>query len=1584
MSATTETAILPQIEGEFAHSHALVIGISAYTNDITPLHSAAADASRLAKILEQKHGYSVTLLTDAQANKAGLKQALAALATQVGSQDRLLVYYAGHGQTDQSQDGDEALNLIPQDADRRNTESWLPYSEVIETLDQLNCRHFLFILDCCFAGSVRGTNMGKAKQRDLMVMPKKLYFERYTRFIKDPAWQVLTSSAGDQTSSDAPFDELAGNPEHSPFAEALFTALEGNFAGLVRNDGVITATDLYSYLRDQVETSSLAGNRRQTPQIWPLAKQDKGEYVFLAPGRSPYDLPHNPQLTPENNPYLGLRAFTENEHTLFFGRSFETNRLMFTVNSAPLTIVSGPSGSGKTSLVLAGLLPQLRADTETPRTILAPITLGENPFDQIAALDLPEAAPDGLLSRVAARWSRDRGQLSAHIDAWASANPGKQLVLVLDQFEALCANNQPGSQAGDAVTDLADALSKHSDVVRIVGIIRSDALELFTKVHLTNDSPLTAHWKPENIVPVSGTVSTDRLREMIVGPASERVLFFENDALVNQIANSVAGNPGTLPVLSLVLSATYLNYIKRAPIDRTIIASDYYVETDSPLNGTERALLAHANNIYNQLRTAVDDQIGNQRAEQLLLRMVNIDTDPPSLRQVYYSYQPSPKTYFSNDKELDYAGDVYEAMRALLERLISERLVVGGGDSKGAYVVPAHVALVQKWDQMTGWLRSAHDDLALQRRLFPSAAQWKSQASAAKNRRQRWRATGQLWLEDNSDFERASVTRRAKNSWMNQLEREFIDSSQGEQARRKRWRRISLISTIAVLSVLLVAAVALIIYSNGLEQSSRVQRLMFASNNPPAGASADAPFLLAAEAVVRGASSGVSETLQLEAQQNLRNLLARPDVVAPISTTLDVEEAVFSPSTNVVLLRGASTARLWSLDTGTITMLANQVNTAHFSPDGNSILTVENDNTAHLRDLNGTELAHFAAGHEINTAIVLADNQTVLSADLGNMMQQWSIDGQPQGEATPLNETDYPGAPRIDDLIGSPTQAQAVLLMTDGPAWLWTANANAVQLGEENEANLTAENAAFSPDGKILAVGFNNGRIELWDTAQPEKTPTVLAGHFSWINNLEFSPDGTKLISASADRTARIWSVDGTPIASLNDHTDAVLNAHFSKDGSTIITASTDDTARLWSLDGYQQLVFRHTAPVDEAWCSPDGKYVFSVLTDGRAQLWQAHPHIPGLVRTDEAAIDSLVLASDGKEFLTSSDNIATLWSLSGGQNASFSLDTSILSAETSRDGERVLVVTDEGPELLDRTGTKLATLVDGNESMRNAHFSPDGQAIVTAEGYEARIWDRDGKLLSSLVGHEFWVNTAEFSPDGQHIVTASDDHTAKVWDRSGKLLATLQGHSGAVQRAIFSPNGQHIATLSYDNTVRLWDLAGHELHSLPQGSLPWLATFSPDGKWLAVSNEGNTVQLWNLDAPETPIALKGHTLPVTVVRFSPDSQSVLTGSDDRTVRLWNLQGSETMLLRGASDTVTGAVFVPGGENNAAASIITSSFDGAIRTYPLDREALLSQAACRVNSQINPAVLKSLINDISNNNPEFDYSTYSCPLALGQ
>jgi len=66
------------------------------------------------------------------------------------------------------------------------------------------------------------------------------------------------------------------------------------------------------------------------------------------------------------------------------------------------------------------------------------------------------------------------------------------------------------------------------------------------------------------------------------------------------------------------------------------------------------------------------------------------------------------------------------------------------------------------------------------------------------------------------------------------------------------------------------------------------------------------------------------------------------------------------------------------------------------------------------------------------------------------------------------------------------------------------------------------------------------------------------------VNNANFSADGSKIVTASTDNTARVWDVKGNLIAELKGHTDGVYSANFSADGSKIVTASLDNTARVW------------------------------------------------------------------------------------------------------------------------------------------------------------------------------------------------------------------------------------------------------------------------------------------------------------------------------------------------------------------------------------------------------------------------------------
>ena len=227
-----------------------------------------------------------------------------------------------------------------------------------------------------------------------------------TVLITDPAWQIITSSASDQKALDNfELDTERGKiGNHSPFATALFEALEGaadiyppSKPGKTAGDGVITATELYLYLRNRVEIPTEKYRLRQTPGIWCLKKHDKGEYIFLSPGHQ-LNLPPAPPLDESRNPYRGLQVFEEEHSQLFFGRKTLTKQLYQQVYKQPLTIVLGASGTGKSSLVRAGLIPYIKNldriknlnpgnpdnsnGTSPPDQwhILAPVRPGESPL----------------------------------------------------------------------------------------------------------------------------------------------------------------------------------------------------------------------------------------------------------------------------------------------------------------------------------------------------------------------------------------------------------------------------------------------------------------------------------------------------------------------------------------------------------------------------------------------------------------------------------------------------------------------------------------------------------------------------------------------------------------------------------------------------------------------------------------------------------------------------------------------------------------------------------------------------------------------------------------------------------------------------------------------------------------------------------------------------------------------------------------------------------------------------------------------------------------------------------------------------
>ena len=365
------------IQLPFTTSHAFIVGINDYQH-LAPLSTAVRDAEVLAEVLANDHGYQVhpPLLN---ASKADLTKLLEKdLPELVGSEDRVLFYFAGHGIALDSDDSPKGY-LVPVDAKPGEPESLLAMDTFHEAITKLPCKHGLLILDCCFAGAFKWSTGFRDVVFDL---PGIIYQERFYQYTQDPAWQVITSSASDQKAVDILSNRSLGlrngsDAKHSPFAQALLAGLAGEADTVPKEkgDGVITATELYTYLRDRVEDETTEQGKRQSPSMFSLQKHDKGQYIFLHPR-------HVLNLTPipDRNPFMGLKSYDESDSSLFYGRDRVIEALADLAMECPLVVVSGASGTGKSSVIKAGLLPAFR---KNGWHILPVIRPGKSPMESL-------------------------------------------------------------------------------------------------------------------------------------------------------------------------------------------------------------------------------------------------------------------------------------------------------------------------------------------------------------------------------------------------------------------------------------------------------------------------------------------------------------------------------------------------------------------------------------------------------------------------------------------------------------------------------------------------------------------------------------------------------------------------------------------------------------------------------------------------------------------------------------------------------------------------------------------------------------------------------------------------------------------------------------------------------------------------------------------------------------------------------------------------------------------------------------------------------------------------------------------------
>jgi WD40 repeat protein/formylglycine-generating enzyme required for sulfatase activity len=395
----------------------------------------------------------------------------------------------------------------------------------------------------------------------------------------------------------------------------------------------------------------------------------------------------------------------------------------------------------------------------------------------------------------------------------------------------------------------------------------------------------------------------------------------------------------------------------------------------------------------------------------------------------------------------------------------------------------------------------------------------------------------------------------------------------------------------------------------------------------------------------------------------------------------------------------------------------------------------------------------------------------------------------------------------------------------------------------------------YSPDGKKIAGGSDDGSIKIWD-AETGKEVHNLSSHSddSRVTSISYSPDGKKVASGSDDYSIKIWDAEtGKELQTLTGHTENIYSVSFSPDGKRLLSSSGDSDGddkntdanhlKMWDLNTGKELAIlnKQKGSVYAATFSSDGKKIASGSWDNSIKIWDAETGKElQTLKGHTSFVTSVSFSPDGKKIASGSwDNSIKIW-----------------------DAE---------------TGKELQTLKGYTSFKTSVSFSPDGKRLLSSSGdpdgsvpnetNHLKMWDLStgNELVGLFNKQKGFVTASTFSPDGKKIVSAGEDGNIKIWTADEKLDKTLLqgGMSNIVGMHV---KNNEIVAWNSEGQIKYWDFKTGE--KINENNLAFEikgGCLLDDGKNLIVWDDLFNIWLIDITDEKPKIKINGNEHPITV-----------------------------------------------------------------------------------------------------------------------